>query len=100
MVSTIRYPRAFQDWQARVLRSRTAHIYRISHDGLGNWTATRPGSNWRLYFPADDGAPPQAQNRISESARASKPEPTPGNALTPAEKYAAEVRSSYVNLSA
>lgn len=56
MPSAIHYPRAFLNWQARVVGARTAHLYRASHDGRGNWTVTEPGAykDKPLYFSADD----------------------------------------------
>lgn len=79
------------------------HLYRVFHDGRGNWTVTRPGSDERRYFPADDSAQPQPHDGSgSDETFKSAPAPSlpPVKTLTPAEKHAAEVRSSYVNLSA
>lgn len=103
MPSTIHHPQAFLKWQSGVVRARAAHLYRVIHDGRGNWTVTRPGSDERRYFPADDGTQPQPYRETggddtSKSASALS-RPTM-KTLTPAEKHAAEVRSSYVNLSA
>lgn len=104
MPSTIHYPQAFLKWQAGVVRTRAAHLYRASHDERGNWTVTRPGSAERRFFPADDGTQPQPYGGTgggdtTSSARSAAALP-PVKTLTPAEKHAAEVRSSYVNLSA
>lgn len=103
MPATLHYPRAFLTWQARAVRARSAHLYRVFHDGRGNWTVTRPGSAERLYFPADDcGTPPQpfGPNRVEPAGPGPVPKVCPVQTMTPAEKHAAEVRSSYVNLSA
>lgn len=103
MPSAIHHPRALLDWQARAVRSRSAHLYRVSQDGRGNWTVTRPGTKDRLYFPADDSASPP-QDKTSEGAEVPKPTPparlSPVKALNDSERYALEVRNSWVNLSA
>lgn len=99
MTSTIHQPRALLDWQTRVVRARVAHLYRISHDGRGNWTVTRPGSNERLYFPAAPAPVPAVAQPPEPASRPAIPQPA-AKRLTSAEKYAAEVRSSYGNLSA
>ncbi|MGY3328877.1 hypothetical protein ACVILI_001894 [Mesorhizobium sp. USDA 4775] len=87
------------------MRSRSVHLYRVSHDGRGNWTVTRPGfPNERRHFPADDETtPPQAQEGIGESAGSPKSVssalPSPVNTMTDREKYDADVRRSYPDLS-
>ncbi|CDX34236.1 hypothetical protein MPLSOD_20039 [Mesorhizobium sp. SOD10] len=107
MVDTIRYPRAFLNWQARVAGTKQALRYRVSHDGRGNWTVTEPGAynDKPIYFPADDPGTPSSeadgnaargvQAAPLEDAQASTAAP-----LSPAEKHAAEVRGSYPDLSA
>lgn len=105
MPSPIHHPRALLDWQARALRCGQAHLYRVSHDGRGNWTVARPGSKERLYFSSNldtPAAPPlcQTDGGAEALAPARPAAPPPAKELTPAEKHAAEVRSSYINLSA
>lgn len=104
MPTTIHHPRAFLNWQARVLLAREAHLYRASHDGRGNWTVTRPGSykDKPVHFPADDAISPALTQGITTGEQVPElaPSPLSAKAMTPAEQHAAEVRSSYVNLSA
>lgn len=93
------------EWQAYVLRSRTAHLYRIASDGNGGWTVTRPGTRERLHFPAHDHFTSSLKVEVNDAESMQDAPPRDAHAamaapMTPAEKHAAEVRSSYVNLSA
>lgn len=103
MPSAIHQPRALLDWQARAVRAGEAHLFRISHDGQGNWRVSRPGSDQRLYFPADldtrpDQDGPARVGEVPEPAQSARGLPI--IPPTDGEKYAAEYRSSFPNLSA
>lgn len=103
---------SLREWEAYVLRSRTAHLYRIASDGKGGWVVTRPGSKERLRFPAVAEQAPtsnmgasaegmklapledaQAKTNLSAAQVSSRP------ATSHAEQWDAAVRGSHPDFS-
>lgn len=101
---TPRQHASLREWQAYVLRSRTAHLYRVASDGKGGWIVTRPGTSERLHFAThrlfNPGAATGADAEGVHDAPPRDAQAPTAAPMTPAEKHAAEVRGSYPDLSA